>query len=101
MASLPDGKMEPHRKTPGADEIREVLKALPVEKRVPLLLMWQTGAEPSAVLALKWGEVNLERDHMKLDFYGRKRHRRPYFKIAGKYSINLLKVWRQTWTAAA
>ena len=94
---IADGKPEKGRKMPSADDIREVLKALPVDKRTPLVLMWQTGAEPSAVLGLKWGEVRLDGTCIRLDFVGRKRHRRPYFKFAGKDSINLLKIWRQEW----
>ncbi len=92
-----DGKAGKQRGMPSADDIREVLKALPTEKRTPLVLMWQTGAEPSAVLALKWGDLRLDGDHYKLEFVGRKRHRRPYFKLAGRESIILLKIWREDW----
>jgi integrase len=95
--SLSDGKAERQKSTPPADDIREVLKALPIQQRAPLVLMWQTGAEPAAALALKWGEVNLEGRYIRLDFTGRKKHKRPYFKIAGRDSINLLKIWREKW----
>jgi integrase len=98
--SLLDGKTEARGRPLSADDIREVMKSLPIEKRAPLLLMWQTGAEPSAVLALKWGEVALDGAYIKLDFAGRKRHKREYFKIAGRDSINLLKIWREEWKAA-
>jgi integrase len=95
--SLSDGKPEQRRKALSADDIREVLKALPLQQRVPLVVMWQTGAEPAAALALKWGEFSLEGKYIRLDFVGRKRHKRPYFKLAGKDSITLLKIWRQKW----
>ncbi len=95
--SLADGKLEQRRKTPSAEDVREVLKTLPLQQKAPLVLMWQTGAEPAAALALKWGEVNLEGRYIKLEFSGRKRHKRPYFKLAGKDSITHLKIWRQKW----
>ncbi len=95
--TLADGKAKKRLKTPSASDIREVLKALPIYHRAPLLLMWQTAAEPAAILALKWGDVNLEGQHLKLEFAGRKRHKQEYFTLAGKDSITLLKIWRQKW----
>jgi integrase len=53
--------------------------------------------EPDAALALTWTDVNLEGRYIKLEFNGRKRHKRPYFKLAGKDSIFHLKIWRQKW----
>jgi integrase len=96
--TLADGKMKKRPKTPSSDDIREVLKALPIYHRAPLVLMWQTAAEPAAILALKWGEVNLEGRYIKLEFAGRKRHKQEYFTLAGKDSITLLKIWRQKWS---
>jgi integrase len=95
--SLSDGKPEQCQKALSADDIREVLKTLPLQQRAPLVVMWQTGAEPAAALALKWGGFNLEGQCMRLDFIGRKRHKRPYFKLAGRDSISLLKIWREKW----
>ena len=37
---LADGKMKKRPKTPSSDDIREVLKALPIYHRAPLVLMW-------------------------------------------------------------
>ncbi len=96
--TLADGKALKRLKTPSSDDIRQVLQALPIYHRTPLVLMWQTAAEPAAILALKWGDVNLEGRYIKLEFAGRKRHKQEYFALAGKDSITLLKIWRQKWT---
>ena len=89
--------MKKRLKTPSSDDIREVPKALPIYHRAPLVLMWQTAAEPAAILGLKWGDVNLEGRHIKLEFAGRKKHKLEYFTLAGRDSITLLKIWRQKW----
>jgi integrase len=96
--TLADGKAKKRLKTPSSTDIRTVLKALPIYHRAPLVLMWQTAAEPAAILSLKWGDVNLEGRYLKLDFAGRKKHKLEYFTLAGKDSIVLLKIWRQKWT---
>jgi integrase len=44
------------------------------------------------------GRVDLMGSHFKLEFVGRKKHKRPYFKVAGRDSIALLRTWRQKWT---
>ncbi len=66
--------------------------------KAPLVLMWQTAAEPAAILALKWADVNLDERYLKLEFAGRKKHKLEYFALAGKDSITLLKIRRQKWT---
>lgn len=83
-----------------ADDVRVVLKALPLAQRIPLLLMWQGGIEINRALTLTWGDV-VEIDRgvypLKLQFYGRKRHRRQYFTFLGRDSIDGLKAWREKW----
>lgn len=39
-----------------ANDIRALLKALPIAQRVPLLLIWQSGMEVNKVLSLTWGD---------------------------------------------
>lgn len=95
--SLSEGALEEGRKTPKADDIREVLKALPLHHRTPLIMVWQGGIEPVSVLALRWGAIDLSGSLLRLDFVGRKRQKRPYFTFVGKDCINLLKIWRETW----
>jgi integrase len=40
-----------------AEEIRQVLKALPPQQRTPLLCMWQSGCEVGRMLAMNWGDL--------------------------------------------
>jgi integrase len=86
--SLSDGKAEQHKKTPSADDIREVLKALPIEKRTPLVLMWQTGAEPSAILSLRWGAQTILNS------------RGPDFASCQKTAVGSPRSCSQTWLAS-
>lgn len=90
-----EGKPDDPRKALKAEDIREVLKALPVQQRAPLVLMWQSGIEIGSILGLTWGKVNLEGRFLKLDFSGRKRHKKAYFTFAGKDTVLLLKILRQ------
>jgi integrase len=82
----------------GADD-RTVLKALPVQIRLPYLLAWQVGLEIDKVLSPRWKDVyeGLEKGDrpLKLTFSGRKRMIRPYFTFIGSDSIDLLLQWRQ------
>ncbi len=83
-----------------ADDIRRVLKVLPVNVRTPLLFVWQSGCEIDRVLSLTWKDVErVDRNEnpLKLSFWGRKRHRRPYSSFLGLDSIELLKVYRGMW----
>ena len=34
---------------------------------------------------------------LRLDFVGRKRHRRPYYTFVGRESVEHLKLWREKW----
>ncbi len=81
------------------DDIRQVLKSLPLGVRTPLLLEWQSGMEIGRVLGLVWGKVSegLESKEcpMKLQFGGRKNHRRPYSTFLGVDSVEHLRMWRQ------
>ncbi|MGD0330915.1 MAG: tyrosine-type recombinase/integrase [Nitrososphaeria archaeon] len=83
-----------------ADDIRKVLKALPLSLRTPLLLAWQSGIEIGRVLSLTWRQVeNIDSGEcpLKINLYGRKRHRKTYFSFVGKDSIEHLKMWRGKW----
>jgi integrase len=74
-----------------AEDVRAVLKALPLAQRVPLLLMWQSGTEINRVLSLIWGDlagISSGEYPLKLAFVGRKRHRRPYHTYLGRDSID-------------
>lgn len=84
-----------------ANDVRAVLKALPLAQRIPLLLMWQGGVEINRVLSLTWSDIaGIDNGEypLKLQFYGRKRHRRQYFTFLGRDSIDGLKAWREKWT---
>jgi len=78
-----------------AEEVRRVLLALPFDKRLPVLLQFQTGLNISLVLALRWGDLDLSKAPMRIDFAGRKTNRRPFFTLAGHDSVEGLRVWRK------
>lgn len=78
-------------------DIRQVLKALPLNIQLPLLFVWQSGCEINRVLGRLWGDVDLSKYPMPLSFYGRKKHRRPYGTYLGRECVERLKVWRQKW----
>jgi integrase len=77
-----------------SSDIRVVLPLLPLLSRVVCTLIWQTGCEVNRILALRWGDVDLNACPMKLQFAGRKRHRRPYHTYGGQDSVHLLRAWR-------
>jgi integrase len=85
-----------------ADDIRAVLKALPLAQRTPLLITWQSGVEINRVLGLTWDDVKGidSGSPVKLQFYGRKKHRKPYFTYIGRDSVTNLKAWREKWVEA-
>jgi integrase len=96
--SLPD----PEERAPAlpADDVRTVLKVLPLSVRLPALIEWQSGIEMSRVLSLRWEKVlpGLGREGpLKLQFQGRKKHRRAYHTYVGRDSVALLGVWREEW----
>jgi integrase len=66
-----------------AEDIRRVLKALALVTRLPLLFVWQRGMKINSVLTLTWAVVK-ESSPLKLQFYGRKRHRKPYRTFIGR-----------------
>jgi Phage integrase family len=80
-----------------AEEIRTVLKAMPIHQCLPLLIIWQSSAEINRTLALTWGDVRDEYP-LKLQFYGRKRHKKAYHTYIGRDAIAGLKLWRERWT---
>lgn len=94
-----DSAPERPAKALSAEEVRAVLKALPLQQRTPLLCMWQSGCEVGRMLSMKWGDFQgLETGkRVKLEFVGRKRHRRPYFTFLGRDSVEALRLWRGRW----
>jgi hypothetical protein len=77
-----------------AEDIRLVLKSMPLAQRLPLLFVWQGGVEINRVLGLTWAVVKDEYP-LKLQFYGRKRHKKPYHTFIGRDSVEGLKIWRE------
>lgn len=80
-----------------AEDIRKVLKAMPLTVRTPLLLVWQSGMEINRVLSLRWGQVQAEEIPLRLDFVGRKKHKKPYGTFLGRDSVQHLRLWRTSW----
>jgi integrase len=84
-----------------AEDIRVVLKTLPMQCRAPLLCVWQGGIEVNRVLALRWKDVEegLQRgEHpLRVELYGRKRHRRTYHTYLGRDAIEHLKLEKTRW----
>ncbi|MDG6916743.1 MAG: site-specific integrase [Nitrososphaerota archaeon] len=95
-----DSEAQRPPKALSAEEIRAVLKALPLQQRTPLLCMWQSGCEVGRMLSMKWRDLHgLETGkRIKLEFVGRKRHRRAYFTFLGRDSVEALRLWRGRWT---
>ncbi len=79
-----------------ADDIRKVLKALPISSRTPLLCLWQSGIEINRILSLRWGDVTGPAP-LKIELLGRKIHRKPYASFLGRDSLEQLAIWRGTW----
>lgn len=83
-----------------SEDIRLVMRSLPVQIRTPLLITWQSSVEIDRVLGLRWQDVSgIERGEnpLRLQFFGRKRHRRPYSTFIGTDGINHLRIWREEW----
>ncbi len=92
---------EPRDKPLSSEDIRKVLKALPLQIRTPLLLVWQSSCEVNRILGLRWKDIDegLRRaDHpLKLSFLGRKNHKKPWYTFLGRDSIEHLRLLRQRW----
>ena len=84
-----------------AEDIRQVLKTLPAHARAPLLYVWQGGIGINRVLSMRWKDVEegLQRGEnpLRVEFFGRKRHRRPYHTYFGRDAIEHLRVIRGRW----
>lgn len=99
--SVAEGRAVTPDKALLADDVRVVLKTLPLHTRTPLLMEWQSGVEVNRVLSLRWGQVAKlwEGEYpLKLEFTGRKRHRKQYHTYLGRDSIDHLKAWHGEWT---
>jgi integrase len=75
------------------EDIRKVLKAMPVRCRAPLVVAWQTGIEINRVLSMKFPEGGAP--PLKVELYGRKGHRKAYWTYAGADSLEHLKLVRE------
>jgi integrase len=72
------------------EDIRLVLLALTLRDRTPLLLMWQSGLEPSRVFG---GTFPTDQaPPVRFDVYGRKMHRRQYSTYLGAESVQHLRL---------
>jgi len=94
------GSVPPPAKPLLAEDIREVLKALPLNIRAPLLCVWQSGIEIGRVLSLRWKDVEgIESGEcpLKVECHGRKKHRRPYYTYFGRNAIEHIKLLRENW----
>lgn len=83
-----------------AEDIRRVLKALPLAIRTPLLCVWQSSCEINRILSLKWRDLEgLEKGEypLTLRFLGRKGHKRAWHTYMGHNAIDHLKLWRARW----
>ena len=84
-----------------AEDIRKLLKALPIHYRTPLLIVWQSGIEIGRVLSLRWsGLSGIDRgEHpLRFEILGRKKHRKTYCSFVGYDAIEHLKLWKMQWT---
>lgn len=81
-----------------AQDIRVVMRSLPLQHRLPLIGVWQGGIEINRVLALTWKDIDGKGYPLKLQFFGRKRHRRAYHTYEGRDFVEGLKLWRERWT---
>ena len=79
-----------------------MLKSLPLNIKVPLLLEWQSSVEIDRVLGLRWKDVlpgvKTATSPLELIFYGRKKHRKRYSPLLGQDSLKHLRLWRSVWT---
>ena len=73
-----------------AEDVRKVLKVLPLNVKLPLLIEWQSGMEINRVRDLKWKDVEgiwKGESPLRLELFGRKKHRRPYHTFIEMDSI--------------
>lgn len=87
IASQP---LEPPTKALFAEDIRQVLMALPVRTRAPLLISWQSGIEINRVLSMTFPVDQVPPVNVPL--FGRKGHRKSYSSFIGAESVNHLKL---------
>ena len=66
----------------------------PYSIRAPLLVEWQSSIEINRVLSLTWDDLkgfDTGERPVKIELYGRKKHRRGYLTFVGRDSIDHLK----------
>ncbi|HEV2226562.1 MAG TPA: hypothetical protein VGR56_07145 [Nitrososphaerales archaeon] len=84
-----------------ADEVRLVLKSLPLTQRLPLLMVWQSSCEIGRILGLRWKDLDLAQLPARLELFGRKRHRKAYSTYFGRESVEGLHALKKQWTVLA
>jgi integrase len=73
-----------------AEDIRKVLLAMDARLRTPLLVSWQTSMEINRVLVTKF-PVD-QAPPVRVDLYGRKKHRKAYCTFLGADSVEHLRL---------
>jgi len=71
------------------EDIRKVLKTMPARDRTPLIVEWQSGIEINRILGMSFP---LGPAPQKVELFGRKGHRRPYWTYIGADSLDHLKL---------
>ena len=74
-----------------SDDIRKVLSYLSPVMRCPLVIEWQSGIEINRILEMDWSFALSKEPPVKIDLYGRKKHRLSYMTFIGKDSLELLR----------
>jgi integrase len=83
----------PHRTpVPTTEDIRRVLRAVPVRFRIPLVLSWQSGMEITRVLEMDWSFADGKQAPLLIEIMGRKGHRRNYATFIGRDGVEHLKL---------
>ena len=82
-------KVEPPASPLYPEDIRKVLKAMPIRSRAPLIIAWQSGIEINRVLSMSFPKGAAPK---KVDLFGRKGHRRAYWSYIGADSIEHLEL---------
>ncbi|MDG7047619.1 MAG: hypothetical protein JRN61_01415 [Nitrososphaerota archaeon] len=87
------GERPPRAPAPAlyADDIRRVLLSLSPRMRTPLVIEWQSGIEINRVLEMDWSFAFDKAPPVKVELYGRKKHRLQYSTFIGHDGLELLK----------
>jgi integrase len=72
------------------EDIRKVLLGMSPRMRAPLVIAWQSGIEINRILGMEFPTD--QAPPVKVDLFGRKRHRKPYSTFIGSDSLEHLRV---------